>query len=197
MGNGDTGMGPISYLVVEFPGSKMTGEGFPALARSGGPGVIRVLDLMFMTRDLDGRPGSSTSPTSTAMAPSTSRCSRGPRRGFSTRAISWKRARVDRAGFVGRCAALRESMGHPVRLRPATRQRPVDRGRLRADRRLQATLDVNRGLNDPWARRGRSSTRLLARRRIEGDDRLDRRGRCAYRPTRSYGPRRVPDHRRA
>ena len=24
-------MGPIDYLVVEFPGSKMTGEGFPIL----------------------------------------------------------------------------------------------------------------------------------------------------------------------
>ncbi|HTT88874.1 MAG TPA: hypothetical protein VMF65_04910 [Acidimicrobiales bacterium] len=24
-------MGPISYLIVEFPGSKMTGEGFPIL----------------------------------------------------------------------------------------------------------------------------------------------------------------------
>ena len=24
-------MGPISYLIVEFPGGKMTGEGFPIL----------------------------------------------------------------------------------------------------------------------------------------------------------------------
>ena len=24
-------MGPISYLIVEFPGNKMTGEGFPIL----------------------------------------------------------------------------------------------------------------------------------------------------------------------
>ena len=54
MGNGDSGMGPISYLVVEFPGSKMTGEGFPALLDLVDRGVIRVLDLMFMTRDLDG-----------------------------------------------------------------------------------------------------------------------------------------------
>jgi len=54
MGNGYSGMGPISYLVVEFPGSKMTGEGFPALLDLVDRGVIRVLDLMFMTRDLDG-----------------------------------------------------------------------------------------------------------------------------------------------
>ena len=54
MGNGDSGMGPVSYLVVEFPGSKMTGEGFPALLDLVDRGVIRVLDLMFVTRDLDG-----------------------------------------------------------------------------------------------------------------------------------------------
>lgn len=24
-------MGPVSYLIVEFPGNKMTGEGFPIL----------------------------------------------------------------------------------------------------------------------------------------------------------------------
>src|SRR6478672_10826300 len=54
MGNGDSGMGPISYLVVEFPGSKMTGEGFPALVDLVDRGVIRILDLLFVTRDLDG-----------------------------------------------------------------------------------------------------------------------------------------------
>ena len=26
-------LGPISYLIVEFPGNKMTGEGFATLAR--------------------------------------------------------------------------------------------------------------------------------------------------------------------
>ena len=50
----DTVMGPISYLVVEFPGSKMTGEGFPALVDLVDRGVIRILDLLFVTRDLDG-----------------------------------------------------------------------------------------------------------------------------------------------
>lgn len=47
-------IGPISYLVVEFPGSKMTGEGFPALVDLVDRGLIRILDLMFVTRDLDG-----------------------------------------------------------------------------------------------------------------------------------------------
>jgi len=47
-------LGPISYLVVEFPGSKMTGEGFPALIDLVDRGVIRILDLLFVTRDVDG-----------------------------------------------------------------------------------------------------------------------------------------------
>lgn len=47
-------MGPISYLIVEFPGSKMTGEGFPALVDLVDQGVIRILDLVFVTKDTEG-----------------------------------------------------------------------------------------------------------------------------------------------
>ncbi|MGA7420183.1 MAG: DUF6325 family protein [Acidimicrobiales bacterium] len=47
-------MGPVSYLVVEFPGSKMTGEGFPVLVDLVDRGVIRILDLAFVTRDQEG-----------------------------------------------------------------------------------------------------------------------------------------------
>ena len=47
-------MGPVSYLVVEFPGNKMTGEGFAELIDLVDRGVIRVLDLLFATRDVDG-----------------------------------------------------------------------------------------------------------------------------------------------
>jgi len=42
-------MGPISYLVVEFPGSRMTGEGFPILVDLVDQGIIRILDLVFVT----------------------------------------------------------------------------------------------------------------------------------------------------
>jgi Family of unknown function (DUF6325) len=47
-------MGPISYLIVEFPGNKMTGDGFPILVDLADRGIIRILDLRFVTRDDDG-----------------------------------------------------------------------------------------------------------------------------------------------
>jgi len=47
-------MGPISYLIVEFPGNKMTGEGLQALVDLTDRGLIRVLDLVFVKRELDG-----------------------------------------------------------------------------------------------------------------------------------------------
>ena len=47
-------IGPVSYLIVEFPGSKMTGEGLPILVDLVDQGVIRILDLLFVTRDEDG-----------------------------------------------------------------------------------------------------------------------------------------------
>ena len=46
--------GPIDYLVVEFPGNKMTGEGLPLLVELVDAGIIRILDLLFVTRELDG-----------------------------------------------------------------------------------------------------------------------------------------------
>jgi hypothetical protein len=47
-------LGPISYLIVEFPDNKMTGEGFATLLDLVDRGVIRILDLMFVRRDSDG-----------------------------------------------------------------------------------------------------------------------------------------------
>jgi hypothetical protein len=46
--------GPIDYLVVEFPGNRMTGEGFPLLIDLVDSGIIRILDLVFVRRELDG-----------------------------------------------------------------------------------------------------------------------------------------------
>jgi hypothetical protein len=47
-------MGPIDYIVVEFPGSRMTGEGFAILLDLVDRGLIRILDLAFVTKDPDG-----------------------------------------------------------------------------------------------------------------------------------------------
>lgn len=47
-------MGPIDYLVVEFPGNRMTGEGLPLLVDLVDRGIIRILDLRFIRKDEDG-----------------------------------------------------------------------------------------------------------------------------------------------
>jgi hypothetical protein len=47
-------LGPIDYLVVEFPGNKMTGEGLPILVDLVDRGIIRILDLVFATVADDG-----------------------------------------------------------------------------------------------------------------------------------------------
>jgi hypothetical protein len=49
-------IGPVSYLIVEFPGSKMTGVR-PCRSSSTWSirGLIRILDLLFVTRARTGR----------------------------------------------------------------------------------------------------------------------------------------------
>jgi hypothetical protein len=47
-------MGPVDYIVVEFPGSNMTGEGLPILVDLVERGIIRLIDLVFFTKGSDG-----------------------------------------------------------------------------------------------------------------------------------------------
>ncbi|MFF3501697.1 DUF6325 family protein [Streptomyces sp. NPDC003247] len=47
-------MGPVDYLIVEFPGSRMTGEGLPLLVDLVERGIIRLIDLVFIRKDTDG-----------------------------------------------------------------------------------------------------------------------------------------------
>ncbi|MEU9705328.1 DUF6325 family protein [Streptomyces sp. NPDC047981] len=47
-------MGPVDYLILEFPGNRMTGEGFPLLVDLVERGIIRILDLQFIRKDEDG-----------------------------------------------------------------------------------------------------------------------------------------------
>ena len=44
-------MGPVDYLVVEFPGNQFKGEIVPALAELTKSGTIRVIDLLIIKRD--------------------------------------------------------------------------------------------------------------------------------------------------
>jgi uncharacterized membrane protein len=50
----DVALGPVDYLVVEFPGNKMTGKGLAELVSLVDRGLIRVLDLVFVRKELDG-----------------------------------------------------------------------------------------------------------------------------------------------
>jgi hypothetical protein len=46
-------MGPVEYLVVEFPGNQFKGEIAPALANLIEKGTIRIIDLLFVKKDAE------------------------------------------------------------------------------------------------------------------------------------------------
>jgi hypothetical protein len=47
-------IGPIDYLVLEFPGNRMTGEAFPLLLDLVDRGLIRIIDFLFVRKDEQG-----------------------------------------------------------------------------------------------------------------------------------------------
>ena len=47
-------LGPVDWIVVEFPGSRFNGEIAPALADLVERDLIRVLDLLVLKKDADG-----------------------------------------------------------------------------------------------------------------------------------------------
>ncbi|MFJ6050649.1 DUF6325 family protein [Streptomyces sp. NPDC092307] len=47
-------LGPVDYIVVEFPGNRMTGEGFPILVDLVDRGIIRIFDFAFIRKEADG-----------------------------------------------------------------------------------------------------------------------------------------------
>lgn len=47
-------MGPVDYVITEFPGLAMNGEGLPMLVDLVDRGLIRILDLMFVVKQDDG-----------------------------------------------------------------------------------------------------------------------------------------------
>lgn len=47
-------MGPVDYLVIEFPKFTVTGEGMAHLVDLVDRGIIRILDLVFVRKDAEG-----------------------------------------------------------------------------------------------------------------------------------------------
>ena len=47
-------MGPIDYIVIEWPGKQPTGEAVPLIVDLVDRGIIRVLDIAFMVKGEDG-----------------------------------------------------------------------------------------------------------------------------------------------
>jgi hypothetical protein len=47
-------MGPVEYLVVEFPGNQFNGDVVPALKELTRNGTIHIIDLIFVKKDGDG-----------------------------------------------------------------------------------------------------------------------------------------------
>src|SRR4029434_4313387 len=47
-------MGPVDYVVIEFPDGVHKGEAAPLLVDLVDRGIIRILDLMFVRKDEDG-----------------------------------------------------------------------------------------------------------------------------------------------
>ncbi|MEZ4770878.1 MAG: DUF6325 family protein [Caldilineales bacterium] len=47
-------MGPVEYMVIEFPGNQFSGDIVPALTELTDNGTIRIIDLLFVKKDADG-----------------------------------------------------------------------------------------------------------------------------------------------
>jgi hypothetical protein len=51
-------MGPIDYIVLEWPSGEPTGEAFPLIIDLVDRGIIRILDVAFMAKDENGETAS-------------------------------------------------------------------------------------------------------------------------------------------
>lgn len=50
-------LGPVDVYIIGFPGNKFSGEIVPAILEQVDKGVIRVLDVLFVTKDTEGNVG--------------------------------------------------------------------------------------------------------------------------------------------
>jgi hypothetical protein len=47
-------IGPVEYLILGFPGNNFTGQIVPELAKLIDGGLVRIIDLTFISKDADG-----------------------------------------------------------------------------------------------------------------------------------------------
>ena len=94
-------IGPVEVLAVEFPGNKFSGEILPALTDLVEAGIVRIIDLVFITKDADGNVASL---EVSALPPRSRPCSRRPapmRPTSSTRRTSRVSSMLDPNSSVG------------------------------------------------------------------------------------------------
>ncbi|WP_439029132.1 DUF6325 family protein [Gordonia terrae] len=53
-GGADRELGPIDYIVIEWAGRQPTGEALPHLIDLIDRGIVRLIDIVFITKDADG-----------------------------------------------------------------------------------------------------------------------------------------------
>ncbi len=51
---GIMGVGPVDVVIIDFPGNKFSGDIAPAIVELVANGTIRLLDLLFVSKDADG-----------------------------------------------------------------------------------------------------------------------------------------------
>ena len=166
-------MGPISYLIVEFPGNKMTGEGFAALVDLVDRGVIRILDLEFVTCRDDGSVAAIQLRDLDTDGQFDLTIFEGASSGLLDQSDFDDAAKALAAGLVGRHLDLRESMGDHLRGGDAPRWRRVGGGGLHpagGHRRL-ARRDRARLTRHAPDERGRGHARTAQRCRPHGGGR--------------------------
>src|SRR5260370_38212940 len=49
------GLGPVEYVIIDFPGGKMRGDIVPALKELIASGTIRIVDMTFVRKDANGQ----------------------------------------------------------------------------------------------------------------------------------------------
>ena len=128
-------IGPISYLIVEFPGNKMTGEGLPILVDLVDRGVIRILDLTFVAKGQDGSLAVLQIEDLDLDGTVDLAVFAGASSGLVSEVGSRRSRPGDPTGLLGRDPHLREQVGDGLRPSPASRQGRADRRRVHPTRR--------------------------------------------------------------